>query len=247
MNRRIGFWKDFNDGFTLVEVLITLGIIGVVAALVFPSWIESYQKRKVAITLKKSYAELNQVLQIGVAENGANWDYEGEDEVELWVRKYIEPYVKSEKSVYCPNSVVACSGINRYKILGNPKSGSSKTPGYVLKNPGSALAWWFYWHGYGYINVKIYVNNPKTPILGKDVFTFTLMDKNKPRFLPFGVNGTVPGSTNVNITRDILLKGPIRTGGCYKESGGPDYYGPGDGCGAVIMMDGWEIKNDYPW
>ena len=60
------------------------------------------------------------------------------------------------------------------------------------------------------------------------------------------MQGTVPFQSRT-ITRDILLHGPIRTGGCYKESGGPDYYGPGDGCGAVIMMDDWKISKDYPW
>ncbi len=232
--------------FTLAEVLITLGIIGIVAVLVIPGWVESHQKKRVAITLKKSYSELNQALQMGVAENGANWDYSGIDGVTLWVQQYIEPYVKFNKAASCPhNSIAKCSGIQRSRLLGNPKSEPSKTSGYVLINPGSATAWWFYWHPYGYIDVKIYVNNPDIPILGKDVFTFTLQDKSKPRFLPFGADGTVPFSNK--ITRDNLLKGPIRTGGCYKDSPAPDHYAPGDSCAAVIMMDGWEIKDDYPW
>lgn len=36
---------DSKKGFTLAEVLITLGIIGVVAALTMPSIIANYQKR----------------------------------------------------------------------------------------------------------------------------------------------------------------------------------------------------------
>lgn len=239
--------RQFSFAFTLAEVLITLGIIGVVAALTIPSLVANYQKKRVAITLKKSYAELNQALQMGVAENGPNWNYTRADNISLWVQDYIEPYIKFNKAVNCPsNNTSPCSGIQRVRLLGNPKSEPAKTGGYVLQNPGSATAWWFYWYQGGeYVNVKVYVNNPNIPILGKDVFTFTLMDKNKPRFLPFGADGTIPYSGKV--TRNNLLKGPIRTGGCYKESGGPDYYGPGDSCAAVIMMDGWEIKDDYPW
>ena len=40
-------------GFTLAEVLITLGIIGIVAALTIPQLISNYQKKVVPIRLKK--------------------------------------------------------------------------------------------------------------------------------------------------------------------------------------------------
>lgn len=40
--------------FTLAEVLITLGIIGVVAAMTMPTLIQNYQKKVWAIQLKKS-------------------------------------------------------------------------------------------------------------------------------------------------------------------------------------------------
>lgn len=40
--------------FTLAEVLITLGIIGVVAAMTLPTLIANYQKRQTVVQLKKS-------------------------------------------------------------------------------------------------------------------------------------------------------------------------------------------------
>jgi len=46
-------------GFTLAEVLITLGIIGVVAAITIPGLVNHYQKKETANKLKKVYAELN--------------------------------------------------------------------------------------------------------------------------------------------------------------------------------------------
>jgi len=46
--------------FTLAEVLITLGIIGVVAAMTIPNLISNYQKRAWTAQLQKSYATLNQ-------------------------------------------------------------------------------------------------------------------------------------------------------------------------------------------
>ena len=43
-------------GFTLAEVLITLGIIGVVAALTIPQVVQNYQKQATATALKKAPA-----------------------------------------------------------------------------------------------------------------------------------------------------------------------------------------------
>lgn len=45
-----------NKGFTLAEVLITLGIIGVVAAITLPAIIQNYQKMVLKNQFKKSYA-----------------------------------------------------------------------------------------------------------------------------------------------------------------------------------------------
>ena len=42
-------------GFTLAEVLITLGIIGVVAAMTIPNLIAKYQKEQTVVKLKKHY------------------------------------------------------------------------------------------------------------------------------------------------------------------------------------------------
>jgi len=48
--------------FTLSEVLITLGVIGVVSALTIPSLIQNYQKHLFVSQLKKSYAEMTEAF-----------------------------------------------------------------------------------------------------------------------------------------------------------------------------------------
>lgn len=48
--------------FTLAEVLITLSIIGIVAALTIPTLINNYQKTQYVTGLKKAYTQFNQVL-----------------------------------------------------------------------------------------------------------------------------------------------------------------------------------------
>ena len=50
-------------GFTLAEVLITLGIIGVVAALTMPSLIANYQKMVLKNQFKKAYSTVFQGIR----------------------------------------------------------------------------------------------------------------------------------------------------------------------------------------
>lgn len=52
-----------NNGFTLSEVLITLVIIGVIAALTIPNLYVYYQKQQYIVELKKVYTEISQALR----------------------------------------------------------------------------------------------------------------------------------------------------------------------------------------
>ena len=49
-------------GFTLAEVLITLGIIGIVAALTLPSLVSNYRKKVTAAKLKQTYSILSNAI-----------------------------------------------------------------------------------------------------------------------------------------------------------------------------------------
>ncbi len=51
------------NGFTLAEVLITLGVIGVVAAITIPSLINSYKAHQLRSQFLKSYSIITQVAQ----------------------------------------------------------------------------------------------------------------------------------------------------------------------------------------
>lgn len=61
--------------FTLAEVLITLGIIGVVAALTIPTVLQNAQEKANVTALKKSYTVLSQAFASAVKDNGTpdNW------------------------------------------------------------------------------------------------------------------------------------------------------------------------------
>ena len=60
----------YKKGFTLAEVLITLMIIGIVAALTIPSVISNYQQMEFKTGLKKAVSVLNEAIQTNIAQEG---------------------------------------------------------------------------------------------------------------------------------------------------------------------------------
>ena len=59
-------------GFTLAEILITLGIIGVVAAMTLPNLIANYKKQQYVNSLKVGYSILNNGFRTMMAEEGVD-------------------------------------------------------------------------------------------------------------------------------------------------------------------------------
>ena len=232
--------------FTLAEVLITLGIIGIVAAMTLPTVINHYQKKTVATNVKKAYSELNQVIQMAEAEYGqpSGWSYYEEGNLDKWVETYIVPYLDGAKSRSCKTNE-RCFGLALPFSLQFQKPGSVNTliGHYVVLKKGMPIAYAFLRYGGTYehvTRVKVYVHNPKKyAFVGRDVFTFVFDKVEKhPSFKPYGLG----------ISRENLLapRG-MYAGSCNKGASGSGYWSPGDACSALIMMDGWEIKEDYPW
>lgn len=59
----------FKKAFTLAEILITLGIVGIVSALTIPTLIQNYKKQVLVNQLKKAMSEISQGLQLMMAED----------------------------------------------------------------------------------------------------------------------------------------------------------------------------------
>ncbi len=218
--------NDVKDGksakksaFTLAEVLITLGIIGVVAAITMPVMITNYQKHKTVTQLKKFYSILNQAMKLSEAENGeyVNWQAIDDIGISNYYRIYWKPYLKSAKLCTSPSDCGYTSIKPFYDLNGNVHghditgSGSRITmilgDGTLLQimaKPGNAG---------GYMTVDL--NGAKQPNkLGRDVFFFIRTANGQ--IVPYGYpNGECNGS------------------GVY--------------CAAKIMHDGWKISKDYPW
>lgn len=100
--------KDKN-AFTLAEVLITLGIIGIVSALTLPTLMSNCRKYVIETQLKEFYSIMNQALKRAEYDyddmDGWTWPHQtkvditnGNKIVEAnnsdyeWFQKYLQPY-----------------------------------------------------------------------------------------------------------------------------------------------------------
>ena len=59
-------------GFTLAEVLVTLGIIGVVSAMTIPTLMQNHQRKVYVTQLHKVYNEFQQAVTLQITERNAN-------------------------------------------------------------------------------------------------------------------------------------------------------------------------------
>ena len=91
--------------FTLAEVLITLGIIGVVAAMTLPTVIHKYQAKVLETGFKKSYANLQNAYimtkhQLGVSRiRSAYATYDNVNKVYPYKREFYDAFYKQLKTV----------------------------------------------------------------------------------------------------------------------------------------------------
>lgn len=87
--------------FTLAEVLITLGIIGIVAALTIPTLIQNQQEKQTVVKLKKVYSTLSQAYLMARNEYGSptEWGIGGLNNADGAKNIYdrLSPYLKISK------------------------------------------------------------------------------------------------------------------------------------------------------
>ena len=205
--------------FTLAEVLITLGIIGVVAVLTLPSVIQKQQEKITVNRLKSVYSILSQAFARTIEENGTpdTWGMGGmyDEQSHIIMGNAFVPYLKlsenciGQSSVYIKNN---CS-----KKFTTPNQYSS----IVLSN-GVAISFRTYYNncnsGSGITKdtcgaIFIDINGMKRPNeLGKDMFGFFIT---KTKIVPFGLKDTRPSfKQNCDITDSDRLPSQPQMSAC---------------------------------
>ena len=113
--------------FTLAEVLITLGIIGVVAAMTMPTLVANYQKTVTVNRLKKAYSVMSNAFVTSQDENGDmnTWGMNNIGSVSDGYRNVIPPFLKNYIIKYldvsndCGFDCPAQYNVKRYRLNGN--------------------------------------------------------------------------------------------------------------------------------
>ena len=247
--------------FTLAEVLITLGIIGVVAAVTLPTLVANYQKTVWVNQLKKTYSTLNEGYKQMAASEGCTTlrcaDISGDfslSQPDFRKVKAKEKFVKTFKleNVYVgdmPNN-----SIYNYKIKtlsGEGEEEESSFSDSFVRNDGAGLVGTtsngeiisFMGSLAGPL-IIVDINGLKSPnTVGRDIFVFSGFDYNDTAMVtPFYSKKWVEAMAAVGAAQEISEEERIQ----IINDGCPATESTEVGemvCAEKIIMDGW--KMDY--
>lgn len=206
-------------GYTLAEVLVTLGIIGVVAAMTLPSLIQNYKKHVVETRLKHAYNVLSNIILKNREQMG---------EASEWPVENAESFVKNRMLAYIDGGkLLKSQDVTKYK--------NSVTEGYFGENnPNKNIAGLQLQSGeiivvpLGFyesdrtINILLNNNKDNNYFPGKDYFVF-LFKKTTTNIKPY---------YDCNTNKQTL----------YTKCKN----GTTSACTSIIVCNGWKIPNDYP-
>lgn len=229
--------------FTLAEALITLGIIGIVAAMTIPALINKKQKAEIETQLKENYSIIQQSLKMAENDDIAIDSYLAEniESVKSWFYTNLAPYMKY--SHVCFNAEGCWQSMGPTKTLAGTVARYNQTNigvGYnivtIKLNNGANVSF----DSYGTNDIKtllgrnctyedkalgifIDVNGDRKPnIIGKDIYVAVWTDKG---LLPAGIDETeATVDSNCSATANTINAG---------------YY-----CLLKVKNNGWKIPDD---
>ncbi|MBR6163629.1 type II secretion system protein [bacterium] len=203
--------KNYLKGFTLAEVLITLVIIGVIAAITVPAIINNTNKQEYVSRLKKTYSTLSQATNSIIAEEGIPRADKGGWATDIYkVYDLYKPKLLNSKD--CPNGSGCWNTGSIYNLSGEPYNDydNSTLPKLVLSD-GTLI---FFRETdntcgeYGCVWLWVDVNGVKKPnTWGKDMYQFLVTEKNG--LHPRGCNRVPFDTRGHNATCQVLREGAI--------------------------------------
>lgn len=215
----IDTFNNCRCGFTLAEVLITLGVIGVVAAMTMPVLIANHRKKVTAGRIKQFSSIWQQ----------AYWDVYNQNGTENYWGSLVALDAQSALDFYNENfgKFIKTTEVkkSKYGIVGALPSGSGF---YFYRWDNSAdpsTSSRTYLTSCPYYKDCIELGETAAPIQGEHI-----VDGKKT--FAFYLSGKAP-SYGWDGTREYLLK---KCSGTVKGF-----------CTKLIEFDGWEISKDYPW
>ena len=212
--------------FTLAEVLVTLGIIGVVSAMTVPTLMQNYQRQSYVTQLHKVYNEVEQaLLRYQTDRNALNLTEAGLSSQAAW-NAMVPQYFKTVK--VCDSSLTPCfPETSSYKKISGVALNAnvySVQTSYVLAS-GASVRFYRAVSGNRICYLQVDVNGQKGPnILGRDLFTLSIYN-----------DGTIDddGSSAPLSEAD---RNTLFERDCNGNTGAGDY-----GCFGKILNDNWQM------
>lgn len=182
--------KDVRIGFTLAEVLITLGIIGVVAAMTIPTLLANYKANKLRTQFLKTYSVVQQVFKQMEADDVSTnpKDYvrgvaDGNGEFYKTFKNHLTGATNCGDVLTKRISNVPCLYINYEKPVYKTLDGNNDIDNHLFDDgqlvlPDGTLLLFEQGNGLNYIWVFADINGLKNPPnrLGYDLFAFHFCD-----------------------------------------------------------------------
>lgn len=221
------------SAFTLAEVLITLGIIGIVAALTLPTVVQSYKKKVVETRMTKFYATFNEAIKRSEVVNGSymDWDFNVPEEdpnaVMAWQDKYLSPYIKTLKK-----EVVSLGGRGKWYRVANWLPDGSL----VLTCPYTT--WFFFPNAKDFeISCQKYCYTDYEAA-GQKWFTFTFL----PQHSLYYKKALEPWTNSNAVSSEAIINDTTQGCKVNRPEGGERAL-----CAKLIQINGWKIPDNYPF
>lgn len=213
-------------GFTLAEVLITLGVIGIVAAMTLPSIMHKYKTKEAEARLKKFYSSISQAILLSELENGPSLDWDKtylvrdadgnfDDEanknlVLAFFNKYLAPYLKYDRV-----DDVTKDGLTYIRVM--------LWDGSLMDMKNGSCS-----------DIHFDVNGLSKPNkFGYDQFVFLLCPRDRT-------------ATHCGVGRSFCAYSPVAFPTREKAHKACKETNPSH-CGQLLMYDNFEFKDDYPY
>jgi len=240
--------------FTLAEVLITLAIIGIVAAITIPTLMANYQKVQYVAELKKAYAEMTEALKLMANDSGCpdNLVCTGlfDDNVDSLsfgneCKKYFKlskdcgVYNSSDERTKCFSDSVSDNydgsdpyGYGRYNLNNGYRYNFITADGFAISltnYKSNCENHWSVAESKACATVNIDVNGFKGPNnVGRDIFKFIITTQNGPTLYPAGGSDDGHEGRWINSGNKIVA--------CYDKNT------LGWECAGRIMEEGWQMN-----
>ena len=212
------YFRHWCGAFTLAEVLITLGIIGVVAAMTMPSLMQNYKRQQATARIKKFVSVINQALisaenDLGPREDWVIGEMGNSDSAYNFLNTYIKPYIKS-------------ADIEKRTLFGWNMATLRFVDGSQMSvKVGACYDIWYDINGEKGPNEK-----------GRDIFVFILCKNGGCNFNSNQVRGFYCAPTGEQFPTHEQLIDNCKN---YRTDGG-------NWCTILLEQNGYEFPKDYP-